>query len=826
MAEDGIQYVNMARSFEGGKFKSGDFFRTEKDIKAFQRLFGQKRDLRNTIINTMTDLSTLTSKDEFYNNMLNLNDQLIKDGRPGIFYGTPTAARNGLRNVIGGQDIITSKGGLNIKSPIGEDYYTNPLNGKYTSQPYADALNFSEKILFDKLAKDIIYQHLVLIPKGLTQISKTILGPFTHTRNFLTQAEFALLTGNLFKNPKKIAENFYRAFSTIQPQLFYRNLPKNQAMAKFLIEEGVMSTSAVANDLGSMLDDMTKTTDVYRRLFGRFGKAMEKLYKVASDVYVAEDDIWKIYNTFAEFDTYKNVYTKAFKAGKIKTMPGDLEIMKQATKIVRDTVPNYAYVGDFVKATRRTPLGNFMAWSASVIRSGLKTYELAKKEINDPIFYAQGAKRMFAFGTGIAAAVPGIQAAVHASYGITNKMVAAARFFVPDFSTNSILILTRDDNGNFKYIDGSGAFVYDTLTSTGQSIIAEINMKTAYDPKAPIIPATYKGLIKGIGKLMEPFISESIWLETFNNLVVRNGVTKDGKKLWNDQMDPPDKVLEAVKYFIGQVAPFSYKQSERLITSVQGKPGPRGEKYEVSDEVAGFYGLRQIKLEPLKSMDFIIDKYQKGTADARKLFTVPAQKGGEMSGDEFIENFYYANRKKYELMNNLKITNEMAEVLNIQKNDLAQKYKDRDILNHYKYLEGGLFRPYTISKPLMQKTEKIYQELSTNFDNIEITKTLSNDTLYSLQKMIGDMSRVPLGENLSNYIKLEDYLIGDKKTLLGPRSEGPTNVAPLPPQPQPNPQIVSKPPVAPGQQTGLTATETGLLTDAEKAIRLRQQGLA
>jgi hypothetical protein len=32
--------------------------------------------------------------------------------------------------------------------------------------------------------------------------------------------------------------------------------------------------------------------------------------------------------------------------------------------------------------------------------------------------------------------------------------------------------------------------------------------------------------------------------------------------------------------------------------------------------------------------------------------------------------------------------------------------------------------------------------------------------------------------------------------------------------------------VVPNQQTGLTATETGLLTDAEKAIRLRQQGLA
>jgi hypothetical protein len=237
-------------------------------------------------------------------------------------------------------------------------------------------------------------------------------------------------------------------------------------------------------------------------------------------------------------------------------MPTDLQIMKQATKIVRDTVPNYAYVGDFIKATRRTPLGNFMAWSASVIRSGMKTFELAKNEMKDPILHAQGVKRMLSFGTGIAVALPAIQAAVHGAYGVTNKMVAAARFFVPDFSTNSTLILTRDENGDFRYIDGSGTFVYDTLTSPFQSIIAEVNMKVAYDPKAPIIPATYKGLIKGIGKLMEPFISESIWFETFNNLVIRNGVTKDGKKLWNDQMDAPDKVLEALKYFIGQVAPF------------------------------------------------------------------------------------------------------------------------------------------------------------------------------------------------------------------------------------------------------------------------------
>ena len=75
-------------------------------------------------------------------------------------------------------------------------------------------LKFAEKIPFDSLTKNALYRHLILVPKGMTQISKTILGPFTHTRNFLTQGQFALLNGNLFKDPRKITENF-KEFSNI-----------------------------------------------------------------------------------------------------------------------------------------------------------------------------------------------------------------------------------------------------------------------------------------------------------------------------------------------------------------------------------------------------------------------------------------------------------------------------------------------------------------------------------------------------------------------------------------------------------------------------------
>ena len=36
-----------------------------------------------------------------------------------------------------------------------------------------------------------IYNSLILYPKGLSQMSKTILAPFTHARNFISATAFA-----------------------------------------------------------------------------------------------------------------------------------------------------------------------------------------------------------------------------------------------------------------------------------------------------------------------------------------------------------------------------------------------------------------------------------------------------------------------------------------------------------------------------------------------------------------------------------------------------------------------------------------------------------
>ena len=49
--------------------------------------------------------------------------------------------------------------------------------------------------------------------------------------------------------------------------------------------------------------------------------------------------------------------------------------MKEAAQIVRETVPNYAYVSDFVKSVRRSPLGSFAAFPAEIYRTGVNTLQ-------------------------------------------------------------------------------------------------------------------------------------------------------------------------------------------------------------------------------------------------------------------------------------------------------------------------------------------------------------------------------------------------------------------------------------------------------------------
>jgi hypothetical protein len=810
--ENAVQLINIADNIKGNQFRPTTLIQSEKDLRAFQRFFGQKRDLRNTITNVMSDLSGLVAKNRFYNNIKSESDRLIANGERAIVYPTRIQAINNLPN----QKIIADKNGLKLKSNLGESVYTNPLDGYFTSDAYADALKFSERLITDDLAKNILYKHLFLVPKGLTQISKTILGPFTHSRNFITASQFSLANGNLFKNPVETLKRFKQAFNTIQPQLIYRNLPKDQALYRFLLEEQVVSSSATARDIAGLLDDIGKGGDVYGRIFGKFGKAIRKLYNVAADVYVAEDDFFKVFNFLSEFDSYKNAYSKALKNGVITKMPSDLQIMKEVANIVKNTVPNYNFVGTFGQNARRLPLGNFISFPIEVTRTSVNIAQQAAKELKNPVLRNIGARRALGFGTAIATAPAIITGFLKALYGVSSAAVAAIReLALPDFAEDSTIGVTRDENGNYKYIDVSSFLVYDTIQNPIQSIIAGVERERVFDPDAPLTVGVTKGLAKGVSRFFRPYVDESIYFNVFNNLFIRGGRTREGRKLWNDDAPAGEKVKIALEYAATEVAPLSLKQFQRLYLAGTDQPGPRGEKYELSDEIAGFYGLRQVKVDPEKSLNFKINDFKKSIRNTRGLFTGEVLKSGKIEPNDIIQRYIVANAQRYKAFSQLQRKINAAQVLDLNRKSINDLFERRQEKKNYKRILKNRFEPFTITENVKKVFERQERKLQENFDTLDIPTGLPRSVERIIKNLGKRMKRIPLGDDFYKYINPDDYMIDEQSSL--PQGF-------LPQQPMPN--VPAQPAqVSSITQTGLTPTENALLSEEEKQIRLRQRGL-
>jgi hypothetical protein len=96
------------------------------------------------------------------------------------------------------------------------------LDGYFTTEPFAEAIRVGDAVVGSAITRSLPYRILMLIPKGVAQAAKTVLGFFTHARNFFSAAITTVHRGNILIPPAKIAEFANRARKAVQPQLLYR----------------------------------------------------------------------------------------------------------------------------------------------------------------------------------------------------------------------------------------------------------------------------------------------------------------------------------------------------------------------------------------------------------------------------------------------------------------------------------------------------------------------------------------------------------------------------------------------------------------------------
>jgi hypothetical protein len=840
------KYVNLTPGAED--ITSKKFFKqvVERDIngkkvdqvigegsKIFRDLFGKIEDPRYSIYNGMARLSGIARRNQLLENLA-ARDEIVKAavkpgvteaGEKGFFFTADEVKSLKAERALPNQEIVELDDYL---APFFKDEYAvNPLQGMYTSKAIAEGLGDSSKAfkyLFEpregatgvEQLGTWMYRNLILAPKGAAQVAKTILSPVTHFRNLFSATGFSASNGIFFENPKVVANAFKEAFGALQ--VGTRSAEGNARYQK-LLRLGVVNSQVELADIKNLLKDVRfgenlnldkPLASMGRKLFGLGARGAKKFMKGAEDLYTAEDDLFKITNYAVERSRLKNAYIKA---GREFT---EEFLDEEAANIVRNTVPNYAYVSDTVRALRRLPLGTFMSFPSEILRTTTNIAQRAIKEIQDPALRAIGMKRLVGLTTVLGVAPYAFQKGFQSLYDITNEELDAMKRYLPEWSKNSTILPIRDEETNqLKYVDFSHGNAYDTAIRPITTLLN--NVQEGITDEKVLMNGVLKGMYQAAGELASPFISEAIYTQALVDLTLRGGRTREGQQIWTEtqlETEPGQVIANSIKHLAEAMMPFSYPTLTRIYQAALDKPSKRGEFFELPDELAGFVGFRAVKLDPIKSMGFKLADYQRGIREARRLFTGGDEgllKGGPKTPKQVLDRFIAANKAKFLVQQNLRKDLKAAQILGTDRRKLQTEFEERQLGEAYTDLNRGLFEPY-------EPSENIENEFK------QISNRLGQPNPYriiypAIRSFLNRAKGLRLDYNFEDYMRLEDF-----EGYLPP--EEPVSQAPLPEQPMPNPAIIGQSQFQqPGTAQGLTPTELALLSPEEQQMRLRQRGL-
>jgi hypothetical protein len=818
-----------------------------KGSKAFRELFGEVDDARLSIFSGIGLLSSLARRSEFIDDILKTNDEAVAKGTRQLFYADKNEA---IKNL--------GAGGLNKIVPLDkalsgmfkDGVLVNRLKGLYTTEQIANSFETVNKISnfftgpqstkFTQRMSDA-YKYIFLYPKAGAQIAKTVLSPTTHIRNFLSASAFSLVNGTLFADPRLIGRAMKDASKVLQVGL---RSPEGMKEYRKLVEKGVLNTNTTMGDYQNLIKDLELnpdggfTTNVFKRMLQR----LSRLTKPAQDLYTAEDDAFKAYNYYIEKTRLGDAYAKA---GIKKTINA---IEDEAADIVRNTVPNYAYVSDVVKGLRATPLSNFASFPSAIMTSAVGiggriikemkhsnpvkgssmtpiVYEIGKGFVkNDNPLYEIGFKRLLGSASVFGTLGVGIGAGFNSIYGTTAQQEKALERWVAPYEVGDKKFISHDidkktGKKTYYYQNWSNNNAYDYLESPFRTILKSV--QDGIETEDQLIKGFVTGISDAFSKSIEPFVSESIAPEALIDIIVREGVTREGKKLYTDQTPVPDKVKIAIEHIVETQVPFSKAQLSRIYYAAKGIPDPKGNVYEIEKELPGLLGWRLNKIDPVKGLDFKITEYDRSSRDSVREFV-----GGDsrlltrpITKEEIIQQFYIANKSLFDTQQKMHLDLKAANKFEVDDSELAQVFERRQrSQKEYGPLFEGQFKPYIPSESIMQK----FKQKSFEFNE---ANPGYGDPFQEALPVLGGMIRSFQGADLSKKFKfnLKDFIQEEK---IQPPSFDPTR-GELPPQPMPNPQVVtpSVPQVSSLNQ-GLTPSESALLSREEQNIRLKQRGLA
>jgi hypothetical protein len=692
----------------------------------------------------------------------------------------------------------------------------SPLDGKYIEAPFYNAIFDTTQDFIKNSQVKMAYRYMILAPKAVSQIAKTILSPITHVRNFLSAAGFAFANGAITPNltdlqtlmPKAVGGKgtFGEAYRLTGKRVFGTLTPTEQLAYQRLRRLGLLDSQVQTGEFKALTEDVLKE-DGAARVFGKLAnlpKGVKKTYGKVQDLYVAEDDFWKIINFNLERNRYAKVINDSGinKDNYIKVLAGDVEdenlrkignflrkriqrdeIVQESfdgfldeisANLVRNQVPNYGYVGKTAKALRLTPFGNFIAFPLEIMRTGNNILTQAIDEITSgiPAIRNIGLRRLMGFSLTVGGIPAALTATFKSQHNVTDEEMQALRKFVPEWSKNSTLLPTgRDENGYLKYIDFSYSNPYDYLTRPARTILNEI--ADGNETNASLKASLGRGITDSFTELLEPFASESIFTEALVDTTLRRGIGRNGKRVWTDTDDFGTRITNSIKHIGESLTPGSIPQFKRLGQVITGKSDKYGNTFKLEDELPGLYGFRSVQSNPERGLTFMTTRFVRELKTANNSFTAPLLRGGRVSKDDILERYQYSESRRFNTMKEMYKNIDAARKLGVPENVIRSKVKRKGINKEdFNDLIQGAYTPNRPNKFFINRINEITRDLNEK-EGISLPNPYF-EALPTINNIINNNRKINL---LNGEIKLPD--LQEPEIQIEPQTQAPVQT-PIP----------------------------------------------
>ena len=734
----------------------------------------QELGLRTRMVETVDVLSKQISKSKYFKNLVDYNDALAKGGKSRfLFDELPQDAPIGSYSRIGAED-VSPLSQVTVQSRL----KFGPLAGKYVKNEYKAAFEDIPKY-FDLSNTAPLYATFLGI-KGVSQIAKTVFSPVTQIRNGTTAGFFALSNGNI-GNVDSLVDSVATIFTNISKRragFGKAGATKNDIDEYYneLIDLGVVNTNSKIGEFESLLNDAVNATQ-YMPKFAKkgFSVARNAQNTLAGKLYQGSDDVWKTYSYEMElgklkkaFDANPNVsiavsdpliytnlgptlsksqlnnlddiklteiFTKLDPKERILRLEDfpalnknqkidsitEAALKREAAEIVKDTVPNYARVPEFIKRLRQMPFGNFVAFPAEIIRTSGNILNRAIKELasESPEIRSIGMKRLVG-SLSVNAAIPATlyTGGLLLSGATDDQVQAFKRSAAYEWDRNSTLIpIATNKDGkitdlyNFSYTNP-----YDYMMRPVKAVYNAVqNGITSEKELSEIAFDSTFGESGALYEFFAPFMDESIITEKLFD--IGRNKTSFGADVWLETDPLGLKFAKGFAHLADGVMPgaspidiradvasptyldLSAREFPKAIGSAMGidprqTVGRQGYQIDPAQEFTeALTGVKSIKPRLNRVLYYRGLEAAREVRDAARIFNQVAKTRGNKNAEDITQAYITANEQRFKALRDLNMAVEDARTLGLNMDEIIRPLKEAKTPN-LDYLLAGRFNAF------------------------------------------------------------------------------------------------------------------------------------